>query len=55
MPTMWYVYQVLIFFAVMTSNFYWRWTNDYAAALVAGCVSFVAIWLISKAISPESE
>ena len=50
-----YVYQALIFFAVMATNFYWRWTNDYAAALVAGCVSFFAVWLTSKAMSEEAE
>jgi hypothetical protein len=52
---MWYVFQVLIFFAVMATNVYWRWTDDYTAELVAGCVSFFAVWLASKAISEEAE
>jgi hypothetical protein len=51
-----YVYQALIFFVVMASNFLWHWTaNDYVAALVAGVVSLVAILVISNAISRESE
>ena len=51
-----YVLQALIFFAVLASNFLWRWTaNDYVAALVAGLISLVTILVISKAIPPESE
>ena len=51
-----YVLQALIFFAVLASNFLWRWTaNDYVAALVAGLISLVTILVISKAIPPELE
>ena len=51
-----YVYQALIFFVVMASNFLWHWTaNDYVAALVAGVVSLVAILVISNAISRKSK
>jgi hypothetical protein len=44
-----------MFFAVLASNFFWRWTdNDYLAALVAGVVSFVAILAISKTNPPAA-
>lgn len=46
---MWYVFQLLIFIAVMFANIHWQWTpNGYLASLIGIGTAFATTWLLLK-------